>query len=286
MRLPASEPARRTRRSGPGLAAHHGRVKRLALAPEHLDGPLTDVDVLAGNLADLGRINRVFGGVDLSRRAIEALVVSHAGVGDSPLRLVDIGTGGADIPLALIRAWRRHGARLSVTAIDSRPEVLRAAVAVRPSIEAENDLRLELADGLDLPYPDDAFNVAHASLVLHHLEPDEAVVLLREMARVADRGVVINDLARGWLPWLGAWLMLHLITRNRFTLHDGPLSVRRAYTLGEARQLLALSGLRVVREQVGFAGHRWALAAVRAAGPIGANPAPEAPSAPTAADLP
>jgi ubiquinone/menaquinone biosynthesis C-methylase UbiE len=261
-------------------------VKRLALAPEHLDGPLTDLDVLSGNLADLGRINRVFGGVTLSRKAIEALVGSRARVGDSPLRLVDIGTGGADIPAALIRAWRRRGARLSVTAIDRRPEVLEAAAAARPSIEAEADLRLELGDGLALPYPDDAFDVAHASLVLHHLEPDKAVVLLREMARVADRGVVINDLTRGWLPWLGAWLTLHVITRNQFTLHDGPLSVRRAYTVGEARQLMARSGLRVVHEQVGFAGHRWALAAVRAAAPIGASKAPEAPPAPTPADLP
>lgn len=284
MRLPGSK----VDAGGPGLAGHHCRVKRLALAPEHLDGPLTDLDVLAGNLADLGRINRVFGGVALSRRAIEALVDGQADVSGSALRLVDIGTGGADMPVALIRAWRRRGARLSVTAIDSRPEVLQAAAAARPSLQAEADLRLEVADGLDLPYPDNAFDVAHASLVLHHLEPHEAVTLLREMARVADRGVVINDLARGWLPWLGAWLTLHVITRNRFTLHDGPLSVRRAYTVSEARQLLARAGLRVVHEGAGFAGHRWALAAVRGAEPAGATASTiaAAPPGPTAADLP
>ena len=267
-------------------------MKRLAHAPEHLDGPLTDVAVLAGNLADLGRINRVFGGVGLSERAIEALIGGRAGAGGPagaggrPLRLVDVGTGGADIPLALIEAWRRRGARLSVTAIDSRPEVLWAATAGRPAIEAEADLRLELGDGLDLPYPDDAFDVAHASLVLHHMEPDEAVRLLREMARVAGRGVVVNDLSRGWLPWLGAWLTLHAITRNRFTLHDGPLSVRRAYTVDEARQLLAQADLRVVDEQAGFAGHRWALAAVRTADPTGTAEAPAAAPAASAPHLP
>lgn len=242
-------------------------MQRLAHAPEHLDGPLADLDVLAGNLADLGRINRVFGGVALSRRAIEALIGGRVRVEGEPLRLVDVGTGGADIPMALIRAWRRRGAGVIVTAIDSRPQILQAAAAAQPAIATEADLRLELGDGLDLAYPDDSFDVAHASLVLHHLEPDEAVGLLREMARVAGRGVVINDLSRGWLQWLGAWLTLHAITRNRFTLHDGPLSVRRAYTVAEARQLLRQAGLRVVDEQVGFAGHRWALAAVRDAKP-------------------
>ena len=30
------------------------------------------------------------------------------------------------------------------------------------------------------------------------------------------------------LGWLGAWLIGHLLTGNRYTRHDAPLSVRRA----------------------------------------------------------
>ena len=243
-------------------AAHHDRMKRLTGAHEHLDGPLTDPDVLAGNLHDLARINRLFGGVSLSRNAIDALVRGHDGPVDGPLRLLDVGTGGADIPLALIAIWRRRGRRLTATAVDSRPEVLGAAQVLHPDVVDEPDLRLEVADGRSLPYSDGAFDVAHASLVLHHLEPPEATALLREMARVAGRGVVVNDLARGWLPWLGAWLGLHLLTRNRFTLHDGPMSVRRAYSRSEAGRLMRQAGLRVVHEEAGLAGHRWAIAAV------------------------
>jgi len=56
--------------------------------------------------------------------------------------------------------------------------------------------------------------------------------------------------------------VLHAMTRNAFTLHDGPLSVRRAYTRGEMRGLLDAAGLRPIAEVGGFAGHRWAIAAV------------------------
>jgi ubiquinone/menaquinone biosynthesis C-methylase UbiE len=115
-----------------------------------------------------------------------------------------------------------------------------------------------------LPFADGAFDVAHASLVLHHLREDDAARFLRELARVAGRGVVINDLQRGFFEWLGAWLVLHAITRNRFTLHDGPLSVRRAYTRAEVGRVLRQAGLRPVAWHVGFAGHRWAVAAVAA----------------------
>jgi SAM-dependent methyltransferase len=241
-------------------------MRRLAAAHEHLDGELGDRHVLAGNLRDLVRINRVFGGSALSIRAIRGLVEAAPTIPDPRgrvLRVLDVGTGAADIPRAMLPArgpWRE----VTVTAVDSRPEVIDAAVSLAPELRTTPGLELSVADGLALPFADHAFDVAHSSMVLHHLEPGEVVRFLRELDRVAGIGIVINDLARSRLGWLGAWLVLHLLTRNRFTLHDGPLSVRRAYTRVEALDLLASEGLRPVGSVAGLAGHRWAIAAVRA----------------------
>jgi ubiquinone/menaquinone biosynthesis C-methylase UbiE len=120
-----------------------------------------------------------------------------------------------------------------------------------------------VADGRQLPYPDGAFDVSHASLVLHHLEPADAVVLLREMSRVSTRGIIINDLARNQLSLAGAWLLSHVATVNRYSRHDAPLSVRRAYTLTEGHALIAAAGLRASAEFSGPFRHRWAIAARR-----------------------
>ncbi len=237
-------------------------MERLADTPELLDGPLAGLDDqgdLAGNLRDLRRVNRLLGGIALSARAIEALAPAAG-----PLTLLDVGTGAADIPVALMASWRRRGRRLEVTAVEDRREVLDAALAMRPALAAIDGLRLEVADGRHLPYPDGAFDVAHASMVLHHLEPADALALLREMRRVASRGVVVNDLSRGRLMWLGAWLLTRVATGNRFTRNDAPLSVRRAYTAAEVRELLIEAGLRPVHASHGFARHRYALAAVAA----------------------
>jgi len=239
-------------------------MQRLAGARELLDGELTDQRVLEGNLRDLRRINRFLGGLALSRRAVDALVEATGVPLDQPMSLLDVGTGGADIPMGLIAGWRRAGRRLAVLGVDSRAEVLGAAGRERPAVLATDGLTLRIADGRTLPFDDRSFDIAHASLVLHHLEPAEAAALVREMARVARRGIVLNDLARGRLALVGAWVLLHVITRNPFTRHDGPLSVRRAYSLAEARELVTGAGLRVVAEEIGFVGHRWALAAVPA----------------------
>jgi ubiquinone/menaquinone biosynthesis C-methylase UbiE len=237
-------------------------MQRLAGAKEHLDGDLTDERVLEGNLRDLRRINRFFGGLALSRLAVDALIEAARLPRDQPVSLLDVGTGAADIPMGLIADSRRRGRPLTVLGIDSRAEVLAAAGRERPAVLTMAGLTFRIADGRTLPFDDRSFDIAHASLVLHHLDPEDAAALVNEMARVARHGVVLNDLARGWLAWVGAWALLHVVTRNAFTRHDGPLSVRRAYSLAEARTLVTEAGLRIVDEEIGFMGHRWALAAV------------------------
>ena len=235
-------------------------MKRAAHTPELLDGPL-DPEVLRGNLRDLARVNRWLGGTDLSRRAIRELAA--AALPSPVVRILDVGTGGADIPADLLRSWGYAWPRPEVTAIDSRPEVLAAAAELRPDLGERRALTLAVGDGRRLAYPDDAFHIAHTSLVVHHHEPDDAVAFLRELARVASVGVVVNDLTRATVHWLAARAIGRVCTGNAYTRNDGPLSVRRAYTPTEMRGLLDGAGLRPVRTTRGFLGHRYAITAVR-----------------------
>ena len=245
-------------------------MKRCTDAVELLDGPLDDPVALTGNLRDLRRINRYLGGVDLSAAAIDALA-AHLGA----VTLLDVGTGGADIPLALIERARARDRRLVVVALDSRPEVLAAAVLATPALATEAGLELHVGDGRRLPYADRSFDVAHASLLLHHLTPDEATAVLAEMARVARLGVVVNDLDRGRLGLVGAWLIGHLLTGNRYTRHDSILSVRRSYHPAEVAAMLRSAGLTPVRTVRGAFHQRYAIAAVPTPEPAGPGDAPD-----------
>ena len=226
-------------------------------ADELLDGSLDDPGALRGNLRDLRRINRWLGGASLSADAIDALAAHRA-----ELTLLDVGTGGADIPVALIERAGSRSRRLTIVGIDNRAEILAAAVHATPAVATTDGLELHVADGRSLPYPDRSFDVAHASMVVHHLQPDGAVALLREMARVARLGVVVNDLRRSRRGWIGAWLVGHLLTANRYTRHDAPLSVRRAYEADEMAEMLRAAGLTPVRTVRGAFGQRYAIAAM------------------------
>ena len=236
-------------------------MQRQSDAAELLDGPLDDPAALRGNLRDLERVNRWLGGAGLSARAIDALAGDR-----ETLTVLDVGTGAADIPVALLARAARNGRRLRVTGVDNRPEILVAAVARQPGLGMTPGLELHVGDGRSLPFPDRSFDIVHASMLLHHLDPTAAVAVLREMSRVARRGIVVNDLVRGRLAWLGAWLLSRVATRNRYTRYDAPLSVRRAYTLAELTSLIAAAGLRVQGSAVGGPfGHRVVLTATAAA---------------------
>ena len=199
-------------------------------AVELLDsGRLSRAEVEA-NLADLARLNRLPGGTDASVRAIEHLV----GAGGNAARILDVGTGAGDMPVAFARrGWQ-------VVAADVNPDVLAVAnarLAPEPAIE------LVGADVLALPLEDGAVDVAHCSLLLHHLEPDAALQALREMRRVARVGVVVNDLRRGVLPLAATWVTVMALGRSPVTRNDGLVSARRAYTPSELDALLAGAGL-------------------------------------------
>ncbi len=225
-------------------------MKRLNNAPELLDGPL-DPDTLAGNLRDLKRVNAHLGGARLSLDAI--LPFGRGASGHALLRLLDVGTGAADIPLSLVRHTAKRKPRLEITATDVRPEI----VAFAEQTVRGTDITVRLGHIED--EADASFDIVHASMVVHHLEPVAAGELLTHMRRVARVAVVINDLDRGWRWLIGAWLMTRLFTRNRYTRHDAPLSVHRAYSADELVDVAHEAGLRPVAHYRAWPGYRYAI---------------------------
>jgi 2-polyprenyl-3-methyl-5-hydroxy-6-metoxy-1,4-benzoquinol methylase len=191
---------------------------------------------LWGNLGDLQRVNWYLGSQWVVLDTIRRLW-RHAGR-PKCWRILDIGTGAGDMPAALVRWSQRQGVHLTAVAIDNQWRILRyARTMLQPSSA------VLLADGLQLPFRAQTFDVVVCSSMLHHLEWPEGIALLQAMAAVARYGVVVNDLMRGWLPYYGAKLLLPILSRNHLTRHDGPLSVLRAYSVGEVREMARVAGL-------------------------------------------
>ncbi len=218
---------------------------------EYLDSPIVEPNALAGNLRDLRLMNRWLLWSRAVARDVEPLLP------DGPALLLDVATGSADIPRALLARARRRGSNLMVVASDVSAEVLASARRLPDSTH----LRFIHHDGGELPFRDNAVDVATCCLAAHHFAPEHLVRLLSELWRVARRGVVVSDLYRSRHGYLAARGMA-LVLRNPLTSHDGPVSVLRAYTPAELRALARQSGLEHIRIRRSFP-VRMALVAVK-----------------------
>jgi SAM-dependent methyltransferase len=202
-----------------------------------MDQPGLDVRAHERALRGLGRINRVSRSAAILWPPIAPLA---RGSVDDSIRVFDLACGGGDVAIALARRAAANGLKVRIEGCD------RSEVAVRIANQAAEKagvpVRFLRLDALKAPIPE-GFDVLACSLFLHHLEDGEAVTLLEKMAGAARRLVLVNDLLRSRLGYVLAWTGCRLLSRSPIVHHDGPSSVRAAFTLGEVHELARRGGL-------------------------------------------
>ncbi|MFQ5701923.1 MAG: methyltransferase domain-containing protein [Acidobacteriota bacterium] len=211
------------------------RIRRTELLDQGAYAP----HEMRGNLADLRRYNGWLGGARVVIRGVGMLLGRNCS--GRSISLLDVATGSADIPRALVRWGHRRGLRLLPVGLDVKSDVLSEACHVHRA--PGSAMRFVQADARKLPFRDRAVDIVICSTFLHHLDRGDAVETLREMGRVARLGIVLVDLKRSRTAWTLLWLLTRLTTMNRLTRHDGPASVGQSFTCGELRRLAGEAGL-------------------------------------------
>jgi ubiquinone/menaquinone biosynthesis C-methylase UbiE len=216
-----------------------GLIRRFRAPPrvdreEWIDSYDLSVADFDQSFADIRRINRFLGGIAVIRRELDRIIRPTESA-----TLLDLGTGTADIPLAIIRRFRSNGGHLRAVGLDANAKIVE--IARREAGDSSN-LHLLTGDAGRLPFADGSVDFVTCSLTFHHFSDDISVAALREMVRVSRRAAIVNDLRRGRLPAALIWFVTRASLMHRLTRHDGPLSVMRSRTLGEYREIAVRAG--------------------------------------------
>lgn len=212
-----------------------------------MDDPNLDAQRHVRALRGLARLNRLSGAVRHVWAPIAELARSAGG--GRPLRVLDIATGGGDIPLGLWRRAKRRGVQLELLAADISPIAL--DFARRQAAKQQAEIEFHELDALGDPLPD-GIDIVICSLFLHHLSNANAEQLIRVMSRAARRLVVVSDLVRSRAAWLQVWFGAHIVSRSPIVHTDGPRSVRAAFTAAEALAMVARTGVSDAQVRYGF----------------------------------
>ena len=204
--------------------------------PEMLDEPNADRRGLLKSLSYIRIFNRLLG---YDRLIVAQLERFSAGwkPGET-IRILDVGTGSADIPLTILQWAQGKGFDVRIIGLDLHPII--SAEAAKAAAGHAN-LKIIRGDAMSLPFDAGSFNYAITSMFLHHLDEQQVVTVLREMNRVSQRGIIASDLLRMRRSYF--FVTLTTLFANKMVRHDAKVSIKQAFTKNEILELRDKAGV-------------------------------------------
>ncbi|MGO8720575.1 MAG: methyltransferase domain-containing protein [Acidobacteriaceae bacterium] len=182
-------------------------------------------------LEAIRRVNRLYGGHKMHKQLFQRVCSQFNG---KKLQVLEVASGYADVLQAASLMLKKQNISLEISLLD------RCAQHLPQPHNWHKDLRpptLMTGDALAIPLADNSVDVVSCCLFLHHLSIDQARAFLREALRVSRVAVLINDVERKRVNYFLSHLQT-LVDPSRLSRHDGPTSVRQAYTYAEMQDLL------------------------------------------------
>ena len=212
--------------------------KRETKLPELMDLDDCDPARLANTYRQFRTINGMFSQWrTIYKRFIRPELNRISSEDNRPARILDIGFGGADIPLA-IHAWaKKDGFDVDILAIDPDERALNYA----SKLDLPSSITLEASHLWDVLKRGDTFDISLSNHLLHHLPDVSVAEILDQTAAVTTGTALHNDIERSDLAWLGYPLVVAPFFRNSFVLYDGTLSIRKSRTRSELAAVIPVN---------------------------------------------
>jgi len=204
---------------------------------EHLDKGDYTPEEYEGCIIELQRINQWLGDAQALRssllQAVEERDLQH-------FKILDVGAGSGELLRVAAKWARENNRRAMLVGLELNARSAQAIVAESsdfPEIQSVH------ADAFHLPFVDASFDYVLCSLFTHHFKDEPVVQLLREMNRVARRGVFVIDLHRHPIAYYFYTTVGRLFLHNRLIREDGALSILRSFKPDELKTLGLQAGL-------------------------------------------
>lgn len=205
-----------------------------ATATEFLDRTDCDPALAAASYRFMETVNARFGGIRIVRRFLATETAGRYTGG--PFRILDIGSGSCDIPLAVSRWARTYDIPLHFTCLETAGHAVEIA---RGQLARAGNPAVQLLQGDAFSHqPAEPYDWAVASMCFHHFSEAQILTLLQRLRGFVLNSVLINDLRRSRLASLATRLLLAGTDTPAGVRHDALLSIRRGFNISELSSLL------------------------------------------------
>jgi ubiquinone/menaquinone biosynthesis C-methylase UbiE len=213
------------------------RFRQRSYELEHLDKGDYTPEEYEGCIVELQRVNKWLGDASALR---DSLLKEIERDGLRSFSVLDVGAGSGELlRVAAKWAWEtERSARLVGLELNER-----SATAICEESREYPAISGVRGDAFRLPFDDRRFDYVICSLFTHHFRDEQVVDLLREMSRVAARGIFVIDLHRDPGAYYFYTTIGRLFLHNRLIREDGALSILRSFKSEELESLGQQAGL-------------------------------------------
>jgi ubiquinone/menaquinone biosynthesis C-methylase UbiE len=184
-------------------------------------------EMLRKTLDQIALINRRLGGNQATIDGLNTLLKTKSKA--TALSIIDLGCGSGDMLRAVADFGRKNNFIFKLTGIDANEYTVNYARKLSVNYPEISYIKMDiLAD----EFSDLSFEVAIATLFLHHFTNQEIEHLLKPIVRKASIGVVINDLHRSSAAYY-LFKGMSFFIKNPMVKKDGAISVLRGFKKNE-----------------------------------------------------
>jgi SAM-dependent methyltransferase len=214
-----------------------GQFRQRSLELEHLDKGDYTPEEYEGCIVELRRVNRWLGDVSALKHSLLAEINS---LDLRSFSVLDVGAGSGEL-LRVIATWsRRTNRNARLVGVELNARSAKAIVEESKGLPEIGGIR---GDAFRLPFRNKQFDYTICSLFTHHFKDDRVLAILRELSRVAARGIFVIDLHRHPVAYCFYTTVARLFLHNRLIREDGALSILRSFTSEELASLARRANL-------------------------------------------
>jgi SAM-dependent methyltransferase len=214
-------------------------LSRRSAQAELMDSDETDFETFRACLVDLAKVNVLTLAYRPTLHFFEGLAKSGRLSQNRAFTVVDVGSGYGDMLRQVDRWAQRRGFNMNFVGVDLNPWSARAG---REATAAGRPIRFVTENILEHQAPDQ-IDVVISSLLAHHLDNASLVRFVAWMEANAAIGWFVNDLHRHPIPLHVFRQVSRALRFHHFVQHDGVISIARAFTAQDWRDILASAGV-------------------------------------------
>jgi len=194
----------------------------------------SDVDQ---TLRELEFINRWLGGNEVTLSSLRRISEK---LPKKTLRIVDIGCGGGDMLILILKWAQKKEISVELLGLDANPYIVDFA---KINTASYPQITIDQCDILSDEFAAQKFDLVFATLFLHHFSNKELIEIFNRLKDQANIAILINDLHRHFLAYYSIKWLTNWFSKSKMVPFDAPLSVSKAFTRNEIKGILKEAGI-------------------------------------------